>query len=155
MTSSGEYFRVGPMRCRRRELEKPLTLPLLLSPFYIQPLLPQIVVTLFIVPTLSFQHPTKMCMHCSGWCHAISDICWTTGERNQEDLDNWKQIKFSKSREIQHNFSISSTGRTLCEEERECLNNKCWVQKSHPGWKTPFAFSFVGARVKEVILISD
>ena len=88
MTSSGEYFRVGPMRCRRRELEKPLTLPLLLSPFYIQPLLPQIVVTLFIVPTLSFQHPTKMCMHCSGWCHAISDICWTTGERNQEDLDN-------------------------------------------------------------------
>ena len=32
MTSSGEYFRVGPMRRRRRELEKPLTLPLLLSP---------------------------------------------------------------------------------------------------------------------------
>ena len=31
MTSSGEYFRVGPMRCR--ELEKPFTLPLLLPPF--------------------------------------------------------------------------------------------------------------------------
>ena len=149
MTSSGEYFRVGPMRCRRRELEKPLTLPLLLSPFYIQPLLPQIVVTLFIVPTLSFQHPTKMCMHCSGWCHAISDICWTTGERNQEDLDNWKQIKRNPTQFFHFLY------REDFMWEEECLNNKCWVQKSHPGWKTPFAFSFVGARVKEVILISD
>ena len=112
--SCGEYSRVGPMRSPL--LEKPLT-----RPFLLFPLLHSAAYRChFIVPLSDFSIVYKgcwriyKCVHCSGWrCYAISDICWTTGERSQEDSDNGKQIKFSKNskrhqEKSQSHSSISS-----------------------------------------------
>ena len=139
--SCGEYSRVGPMRSPL--LEKPLT-----RPFLLFPLLHSAAYRChFIVPLSDFSILYKgcwriyKCVHCSGWrCYAISDICWTTGERSQEDSDNRKQIKFSKNSKT-HQEKSQSHSSISSPQCAWIINGGC--KKNHPGWKTPFAFSFV------------
>ena len=83
-----------------------------------------------------------MCMHCSGGATLSVTFAGQPVKGTKRILTTENKSSFQNQEKFTTSFSISSTGRTLCEEERECLNNKCWVQKKSPGLKNAFCLLF-------------
>ena len=129
--------------------------PFPLSPFYIQPILPPRVLTLLcrhcpfsIVQRCRRIHKKEyVCIVVGGGTLSVTfagqPVKGTKRILTTENKSSFPKIQTHIKRNLHHTFSISSEGRTLCEEESAWIIN-VGCKKSHPGWKTPFAFSFVG-----------